>query len=156
MLCPVRGRSDGLCDRLLASAPGPANDEVGSGPAPVQGISTSADGPPAVVEDPLGPDRRTGSQLMETDHGRIGQTASSNSSGTSRTHHRRPRPRKPWRSLSATVRWGRVPDGTGPAKRESKPPPTTRPLVIAVRSRSRSRHRHLLRCQHLTVSRVVR
>ena len=65
MLCPVCGRSDGLCDCLLASAPRDANDGAGSGPVAVQGISGSADGPPAVIEAE-GPDRRTGSQPMET------------------------------------------------------------------------------------------
>jgi hypothetical protein len=65
MLCPVCGRSDGLCDCLLASAPRDANDGVGSGPAAVQGISASAGGP-AVIEDPEGLDRRTVSQPLET------------------------------------------------------------------------------------------
>ena len=65
MLCPVCGRSDGLCDCLLASAPRDANEGAGSGPAAVQGISASADGPPAVIEAE-GPDRRTGSQPIET------------------------------------------------------------------------------------------
>ena len=66
MLCSMCGRSDGLCDCLLASAPRDANDEVGSGAATVQGISATADGPPAVIADPEGLDRRTGSHPMET------------------------------------------------------------------------------------------
>jgi hypothetical protein len=65
MLCPVCGRSDGLCDCLLASAPRDANDGAGSGPVAVQGIPVAFDGPPAVIEAE-GPDRQTGSQPMET------------------------------------------------------------------------------------------
>ena len=64
MLCPVCGRSDGLCDCLLASAPRDANEGAGSGPAAVQCISASADGPPAVEAE--GPDRPTGSQPLQT------------------------------------------------------------------------------------------
>jgi hypothetical protein len=64
MLCPVCGRSDGLCDCLLASAPRDANDGGGSGPAAVKGIPGAADGPPAVEAGR--PDRRTGFQPLET------------------------------------------------------------------------------------------
>jgi hypothetical protein len=64
MTCPVCGRSDGLCDCLLASAPRDANDRAGSGPVAVKDIPGAADGPPAVEAER--PDRRTGSQPMET------------------------------------------------------------------------------------------
>ena len=64
MLCPVCGRSDGLCDCLLVSAPRDENDGAGSRPVAVQGISASADGPRAVEAE--GPDRPTGSQPLET------------------------------------------------------------------------------------------
>ena len=40
MLCPVCGRSDGLCDCLVAAAPGQANDGADiAGPASVLGMS---------------------------------------------------------------------------------------------------------------------
>jgi hypothetical protein len=123
MLCPVCGRSDGLCDCLLASAPRDANDGAGSGPAAVQGVSASADGPTAVIEDPEGPDRRTGSQPMETgsradwsdsllqfvrDFADASPKASTVETAA---------------QSGATARWGADQKARAPGKRDSKRPP---------------------------------